>query len=64
MAISLGQVKGNPREAYELIGVLETENDRLISTLATAAEALKPFGKMADQVDEWQKKLRIIRGCV
>lgn len=40
MSISVGQVRGNPKEAAEMIAVLETENERLKILLARAADLL------------------------
>jgi hypothetical protein len=41
--VLLVQVHANPREAYELIQVLEAENAALRSAVAKAREALEPF---------------------
>lgn len=41
MSISVGQVQGNPKEAAELIAVLEAENERLRAVVIVAERICK-----------------------
>lgn len=47
MSISVGQVKGNPKEAAELIAVLEAEIERLRAMLTEARGAIAHLDPMA-----------------